>query len=611
MPAESDVQFKVRQARIRMLFAHMPVACLAAGSFAAVLGWLLLPTMGGPRMWPWVVVKLLIAGLHFWQASLFTQSHDGMHPKWYRGYLILLVLDGLVWGSLGWWMTPLARLDLIAVTMACLLGVASMGTFMLNPDAGSARAFILPILVPNALFCLARQDTFGLFGGVSMLAYSGLLFVETRWGQSRIEELMQLRYATEEVAQERAKALELAQHHSEAKSRFLATMSHEMRTPLHGMLGLTRMLRDEEVRPQAQQRLDLVERSGEHLLSVINDVLDTSKIEAGHVDVARRSFDLCAVIADVMGIALVNAQAKGLTVALESTLPVMQEVLGDAARVRQVLHNLLGNAVKFTERGRICVRVSRVAGHDAVTLAVEDSGIGIPASELPFIFEAFHQAGASPEQRQGGAGLGLTISQKLCRAMGGDLRCTSSPGRGSVFVATLSLPLVARAHQAASLTRCDETPLAAVPRAEGSRGLVLLVEDNPINALVADATLKQFGLTVVLAEDGRSALRWLQDHQPDLVLMDCQMPGMDGLEATRHIRALEGSQARARVPIIALTANVLPEERQRCIDAGMDDHLSKPFHRNELAQLLTQHLGRAKRLSPMVHGDRSAVQRMA
>jgi CheY-like chemotaxis protein len=277
-----------------------------------------------------------------------------------------------------------------------------------------------------------------------------------------------------------------------------------------------------------------------------------------------------------------------------------------------VLHNLLGNAVKFTDQGRVCVRVSRVAGHDAVTLAVDDSGIGIPAHELPFIFQAFHQVENAMERRHGGTGLGLTISQKLCRAMGGDLRCTSAPGRGSVFVATLSLPLAARAHRAASLARCeDQDPAAAAARSDGRRGLVLLVEDNPINALVADAALKQFGLAVMLAEDGDGALAWLQDHQPDLILMDCQMPGMDGFETTRHVRALEQKQTRQRVPIVALTANVLPEERQRCLDAGMDDHLPKPFHRDALANLLTQHLGRGRRLSPMVNGAKSAVPRMA
>ena len=606
-----DVHFKVLQSRVRMLFSHMPAASLVSTGFSSLLAWLLVPILGEQHVLLWLMLKGLMATLLFLHARLFNQSPEPVHPNWYRSFLILLALDGLVWGSVGWGMTPLARTDLVAVTLACLLGVASMGVFMLNPDAGSARAFIAPMLLPNAVFYLMRQDSFGVFGGLSVMAFVALLFLETRWAQSRIEELLLLRYTTEEVAQERARALALAEHHSDAKSRFLATMSHEMRTPLHGMLGLTRMLRDDEDRPLAQERLDLVERSGQHLLSVINDVLDTSKIEAGHVQVQRRPFDLCATLHDVVAIATVNAQGKGLRLRLESTLPAVHEVIGDAARVRQVLHNLLGNAVKFTDQGGITVRVSRAPGQDHVTLAVEDSGIGIAAGELPFIFEAFHQVEDSLERRHGGTGLGLTISQKLCRAMGGDLSCTSTLGRGSVFAASFQLPLVTRAREGAPMAAHEGKEGVPMSHSADRRNLVLLVEDNPINAMVADAALRQMGVSVVLAEDGHKALHWLQDHQPDLILMDCQMPGMDGFEATRQIRVLEAKLVRTRAPIVALTANVLPEERQRCLDAGMDDHLAKPFHRDDLANVLVRYLGFGDRLSPLVSGTPRVTQRMA
>jgi len=474
-----------------------------------------------------------------------------------------------------------------------MLGVASMGTFMLNLDACAARVFMLPMLVPNAVVLLAQYGSTGLFGGVALLAFVAILLKETGRAQRRIDELLTLRFTTEQVSQERAEALELAQHHSEAKSRFLATMSHEMRTPLHGMLGLTRLLREDERRPEVIERLSLIERSGEHLLSVINDVLDTSRIESDRVRIEQHAFDLMAVIHDVAGVTRVPAQAKGLRLVVESSLPHRHEVLGDAARVRQVLHNLLGNAVKFTDQGQICLRVRRVPDSQLVAVEVQDTGIGIPAHELPHIFEAFHQVENSMERRHGGTGLGLTISQKLCRAMGGDLRCESAPGVGSTFVAMMSLPEA----PSVPVHESDEARLAplaasshASPGLSGPFGLALLVEDNAVNAMVAEASLKQFGVAVQLAEDGPAALVWLAEHEPDVVLLDCQMPGMDGYEVASRIRELEARTGRRRVPIVALTANAHPQARAHCLAAGMDDHLGKPFHRHDLARVLSAYL---------------------
>ncbi|MDE2402633.1 MAG: response regulator [Burkholderiales bacterium] len=602
---EAVMSRRVHHARVRMLFAHMPQSFVAQAIFALLLSWLLIPVIGGQHIGRWLAalgLLLATASVHAWR---FVHSQDHTLPQWYRVYLGLLLLDGLAWGALGWYLTPLGRLDLLALAMACLLGVAALGVFMLNPDARAARTFIVPLLLPNALFDLSRLDSFGVFGGVSVLGFVVLLWLESHRAQRRLEELMVLRY-------ESAHALEVTKAHSEAKSRFLATMSHELRTPLHGIMGLARLLREQEARPQSRQRLSLIERSGEHLLSVINDVLDTSKIESDRVQVDHHAFDLGAAIADVVAVSSVNASFKGLTLTLENTLtdgggegPV---VLGDAARLRQVLHNLLGNAIKFTEQGGVILRVSGQPGSDMVTLAVQDSGIGIAAAELPFIFEAFHQVDNATQRRHSGTGLGLTIAQKLCRAMGGDLSCTSTPGQGSVFVATLKLPRVAEStgmltdSGAASAADKDGllNALEDTTASEGPR-LVLVIEDNPVNAIVADAALQQLGLSTFVAEGGHRALAWLRDHQPDLILMDCQMPGMDGFETTQRIRAMERERGLLRAPIVALTANALPQERSRCLEAGMDDHLCKPFRTDDLERVLMRHLRHRPRLSHAVN----------
>ena len=589
---QDPVHHQAHHARIRMLFSHVPVGAAIAAAFAVLVGVLLLPNMPGEDKWTWLWLKCLWELPIIALALLHARSEEGLQVRLYRCYLVLIVLDGAIWGSIGWWLSPPDRIDLAAVTVACMLGVASMGTFMLNLDAMAARLFMLPMLLPNAIVLLMHYGPMGLFGGVSLLAFIGILLKETSRAEHRIDELLTLRFLTEQVSQERADALELVQHHSEAKSRFLATMSHEMRTPLHGMLGLTRLLREDEVRAEARQRLSLIERSGEHLLSVINDVLDTSRIESDRVRIEARPFDLLTVIQDVAGVTRVPAEAKGLSLEVDMVWTGPHEVVGDAARVRQVLHNLLGNAVKFTDQGRIRLRLVRPAGSDQVAVSVEDTGIGIPPEELPHIFEAFHQVENTAERRHGGTGLGLTISQKLCRAMGGDLRCESTPGQGSVFTALLHLPSMAPATEGvpSSPAHDNEDLLEAWPA--GGLGCVLLVEDNPINAMVAEASLRQFGADVILADDGPSALAWLNQHEADLILLDGQMPGMDGYEVARRVRALEASTGRSRVPIVALTADIRPEVRARCLSAGMDDHLGKPFHRHELARVLRRHLGR-------------------
>jgi len=525
------------------------------------------------------------------------------------------------------------------VVVSTLVGAAAISTFTLQSSMAPNLAMNLPLMVPASLMLATRLDTFGLFGSAGVLTLSVFMLLESRRAERRISELLWLRFTTDRISVERAEALKLAQRHAAIKDQFLATMSHEMRTPLHGILGLSQLIQQRlpaRVGPlgDARQHAALIQRSGDHLLTLINDVLDFSRIEAGRLHVDSAPFDLRALLDDVLALSRVTASAKGLALVDEIELPRPCWVQGDAARVRQVLFNMLGNAIKFTEQGQVKLRAARRECEDGDTSGdspcsrriqfdVEDTGIGIPPEMIDKVFDAFQQADNSFGRRHQGTGLGLTISREIARAMGGDLMCRSEAGRGSVFWLTTPLapceaPTSANVpsgprenkpsdsgpdsdaqdtvpNEAAWLAIQGMDPADTQPPSLDTcalSGRVLLVEDNPVNALVADAAMAQMGLTVTLATDGQQALALLTagPHHFDIVLMDCQMPVLDGIEATRRLRVHEQGAGLPNVPVVALTANAMPQDRQRCTAAGMDDHLAKPFKHEELAAVLRRHL---------------------
>jgi CheY-like chemotaxis protein len=375
-------------------------------------------------------------------------------------------------------------------------------------------------------------------------------------------------------------------------------MSHEMRTPLHGILGLARMLSGNEHDVAKAHQLGLIHKSGDHLLSVINDVLDFSRMESSGLPIHKQAFDLHAVVREVAEILRIGAEEKHLTLTVKFDAETDKDVIGDAVRIRQVLNNLVGNAIKFTQEGGVCVQVTRLGFTDDIAIAVQDTGIGIPANEIAKVFDPFHQAEGTYQRRFGGTGLGLTISRELCRAMGGDLQCSSGLGKGSEFRSVLPLQAVARAApppaaatqaSARAHERANTDHAFAQPKPEAPPH-VLVVDDNPVNVLVAQAQLQQLGATVTVMSDGQEAVDWLSRNRPDLVLMDCEMPGLDGFEATHRIREQERTAGREPVGIVAITANGGEVYGDRCVNAGMNGHLAKPFRPEDLALVLKQHL---------------------
>jgi signal transduction histidine kinase/CheY-like chemotaxis protein len=386
----------------------------------------------------------------------------------------------------------------------------------------------------------------------------------------------------------------LAAAHS--KAVFLANMSHEIRTPLNGVLGMAELLGQSTLTDAQQRFVRTLRHSGEHLMHVINDVLDFSKLEARRVELERIAFSPRDIVERLAEAMTLEARAKGLALTLEVDADVPAMVVGDPSRVRQILFNLTANAIKFTPAGRVSLALRTGHGYVASTPVLEfevaDTGIGIGADELPRLFKAFSQADGSTTRLFGGTGLGLAISRELARMMHGEIEVDSVVDAGSRFRCTLRFDHCASRPDATQPERPPGTVLPFDGFSQPPR--VLLVEDNPVNCEVGTAMLEQLGCRVEVAHEGAAALKhWLAGPY-DVVLMDCQMPVMDGYAATRTIRGEERARNLPRTPIVAMTANAFREDRDACLEAGMDDFLSKPYTLLQLKQVIEAHTIRAR-----------------
>jgi signal transduction histidine kinase/CheY-like chemotaxis protein len=581
--ARSDgvIRERIAYERVEAMIRTTPFPLLVGLAFAATCAVVLLRETSAEAVVLWFAVLTVLTGLRVlhtrrFDADVQRQARAGY---WERSYLLLLLPHGLAWTAMLALANPHIGSFTFSYVVVGLLGVASVGVYTTHSVFHASAAWLLSITLPVAAWCLWRGGIDGVVLALGTLLFAGVMVHESLRSSRLLTEMLRLRLENAAIADDRARALALAEQSSRAKTRFLATISHEMRTPLNGIMGISELMRDEARDAQLRQRAEIVLRSSELLNRVIGDLLDLSRLEFGRLSLELAPFNPAQVLRDVLALAAPVAVERGLVLDLEVAPAVPRYVSGDVARVKQVLHNLLSNALRFSHAGRISATL--VPSSQGLLYTVSDTGPGMEPARLADIFEPLDHGDVELERQPQGVGLSLSISRRLARAMNGDLTCESEPGRGSCFFFTLQAPVVGEPADRDDVE--PPTPLFA--------GRVLVVDDNDVNALVAQAMLARLGLPSDIALDGEQALEKMSLAQHDMVLMDCRMPKLDGWSATSRWRDREFLQGGTqRLPIIGVTANVSDADRLHCLQSGMDGFLPKPFRIHELADAVARHL---------------------